>query len=126
MLSNQEIFVWYFEQKGVDNPERFLGVGVNGDTNPLLNSMSQILSSAVVPQKTAQDENTNSPQENEQPENPTEENKNKTDEKQKTTTNLNIDSLIKLLEVIENLKQNKTKQSELYDFIDAIVSTDAE
>ena len=31
-LNLQEIFVWYFEQKGVDNPERFLsgvGVGVN-------------------------------------------------------------------------------------------------
>ncbi len=28
----EEIFIWYFEQKGVDNPERFLlsGVGVNG------------------------------------------------------------------------------------------------
>jgi hypothetical protein len=22
----EEIFIWYFEQKGVDNPERFLGV----------------------------------------------------------------------------------------------------
>ena len=28
-LNLQEIFIWYFEQKGVDNPERFLG-GVNG------------------------------------------------------------------------------------------------
>ena len=25
-LNMQEIFLWYFEQKGVDNPERFLGV----------------------------------------------------------------------------------------------------
>ena len=25
-----EIFVWYFEQKGVENAERFLGLGVNG------------------------------------------------------------------------------------------------
>ena len=30
-LNLQEIFVWYFEQKGVDNQERFLGVGVNGN-----------------------------------------------------------------------------------------------
>ncbi len=29
-LNIQEIFTWYFEQKGVENPERFLGVGVNG------------------------------------------------------------------------------------------------
>lgn len=28
-LNIQEIFTWYFEQKGVDNPERFLGAGVN-------------------------------------------------------------------------------------------------
>ena len=34
MQNLEEIFVWYFEQKGVDNVERFLGVnivnGVNG------------------------------------------------------------------------------------------------
>jgi len=29
-LNIQEIFTWYFEQKGVDNPERFLSAGVNG------------------------------------------------------------------------------------------------
>ena len=28
-LNLEEIFIWYFEQKGVDNPERFLGAGVN-------------------------------------------------------------------------------------------------
>lgn len=45
-LNLQEIFIWYFEQKGVDNPERFLaptesgvnsdgaGVGVNGEELP--------------------------------------------------------------------------------------------
>ncbi len=32
-LNLEEIFVWYFEQKGVDNPERFLGAGVNGGVN---------------------------------------------------------------------------------------------
>jgi hypothetical protein len=29
-LNLQEIFIWYFEQKGVDNPERFLGTEING------------------------------------------------------------------------------------------------
>ena len=29
-LNLPEIFVWYFEQKGVENAERFLGLGVNG------------------------------------------------------------------------------------------------
>ena len=34
-LNLEEIFCWYFEQKGVDNPERFLGVngGVNMNEN---------------------------------------------------------------------------------------------
>ena len=32
-LNIQEIFLWYFEQKGVDNPERFLAQGVNGVNN---------------------------------------------------------------------------------------------
>lgn len=31
-LNLQEIFVWYFEQKGVDNPERFLGISNNVST----------------------------------------------------------------------------------------------
>ena len=57
-LNLQEIFVWYFEQKGVDNPERFLsgvnvslagsqntkpnvaGVGVNGVNLPLVGSQN--------------------------------------------------------------------------------------
>ena len=30
-LNLQEIFIWYFEQKGVDNPERFLSQGVNNN-----------------------------------------------------------------------------------------------
>ena len=32
-LNIQEIFTWYFEQKGVDNPERFLAQGVNEGVN---------------------------------------------------------------------------------------------
>ena len=40
-LNIQEIFTWYFEQKGVDNPERFLGVnegaGVNEGVNEGVN-----------------------------------------------------------------------------------------
>ena len=36
-LNLQEIFVWYFEQKGVDSPERFLGSGVNQGVNPEVN-----------------------------------------------------------------------------------------
>ena len=42
-LNLEEIFCWYFEQKGVDNPERFLGVnGVNQPNNNLLEAISQI------------------------------------------------------------------------------------
>ena len=38
-LNMQEIFLWYFEQKGVDNPERFLGV--NDNMNPTPNPLPQ-------------------------------------------------------------------------------------
>lgn len=43
-LNLQEIFIWYFEQKGVDNPERFLGagVGVNGNLTEPQNPNIQI------------------------------------------------------------------------------------
>ena len=42
-LNLEEIFCWYFEQKGVDNPERFLGVnGINEPNNNLLDAISQI------------------------------------------------------------------------------------
>ena len=45
-LNMQEIFLWYFEQKGVDNPERFLGVneGVNNGVNNSEEFKSQLLS----------------------------------------------------------------------------------
>ena len=49
-LNLQEIFIWYFEQKGVDNPERFLaetGVNdaVNNTVNPIENSGVDVNSS---------------------------------------------------------------------------------
>ena len=39
-LNLQEIFIWYFEQKGVDNPERFLA-GVNNGLNGV-NDLSRV------------------------------------------------------------------------------------
>ena len=42
-LNLQEIFVWYFEQKGVENAERFLGERVNQGVNDLLNLQNQSL-----------------------------------------------------------------------------------
>ena len=42
-LNLQEIFIWYFEQKGVDNAERFLGSGVNQGVNVGENSMAPSL-----------------------------------------------------------------------------------
>ena len=43
-MNLQEIFLWYFEQKGVDNPERFLGVnegvGVNAGVNGVGSNLS--------------------------------------------------------------------------------------
>jgi hypothetical protein len=55
-----EIFVWYFEQKGVDNAERFLALGVNEGVNAGVNklgvnaswdqNMSTVVKPAVLPQ----------------------------------------------------------------------------
>ena len=43
-LNLEEIFLWYFEQKGIDNPERFLG-SANGENeqNPLNTLMIQAI-----------------------------------------------------------------------------------
>ena len=45
-LNLQEIFVWYFEQKGVENAERFLNVGVNG-----VNEVNEVngITNAILP-----------------------------------------------------------------------------
>ena len=45
-LNLEEIFIWYFEQKGVDNPERFLGVN-NGE------GVKNLLQNTVLPQLAA-------------------------------------------------------------------------
>ena len=52
-LNLQEIFIWYFEQKGVENVERFIGVNNGGNNGmnlqdpalpvPLLQAMAQKL-----------------------------------------------------------------------------------
>ena len=43
-LNLQEIFIWYFEQKGVDNPERFLGVNEGvGVNNGLSDGASEVI-----------------------------------------------------------------------------------
>ena len=77
-LNLEEIFIWYFEQKGVDNPERFLGVnkgvnnGVNGVNNTqinpeLLQSLFQKLGTNQNQNKVQDSENTNPKNESEKP-----------------------------------------------------------
>ena len=39
-LNIQEIFLWYFEQKGVENPERFLGVNNEGVNENIVQNQS--------------------------------------------------------------------------------------
>ena len=63
-LNIQEIFLWYFEQKGVDNPERFLGVngavvnGVNEQSAPSpLVSEGLNLQQSVMPDNNKNPEN---------------------------------------------------------------------
>jgi len=52
-LNIEEIFLWYFEQKGVDNPERFLGVnnGVSG-LNSGISNARMLQNQAVEPSTT--------------------------------------------------------------------------
>ncbi len=48
-LNLEEIFVWYFEQKGVDNPERFLGAnGVNGNNSQMNPELLKALMQNVI------------------------------------------------------------------------------
>lgn len=72
-LNLQEIFVWYFEQKGVDNPERFLapagtgvnGAGENGESgspslpNPIMQQLLTIANSNSEPQEEDREERNN-------------------------------------------------------------------
>ena len=63
-LNLEEIFIWYFEQKGVENAERFLGSVMNNQaiTNPMKGIQSQSIGlnpqmiSAVQSQAPFQDE----------------------------------------------------------------------
>ena len=118
MLNLQEIFVWYFEQKGVDNPERFLGVGANGD-NSLISSALQagmeagvngddsLISSAlqagkkggVSAQENVSEENKNLSQEKAEPENSTEQ----------SNSNLNSETILKLISMFGKYIKNAKK-----------------
>ena len=55
-LNLEEIFVWYFEQKGVDNPERFLGVNKGEVVNQGI-AVNNILPPAFLAQKNLDDIN---------------------------------------------------------------------
>ena len=60
-LNLEEIFIWYFEQKGVDNPERFLGNNVanNAQMNPeLFQAILQKLNANQNQEKVQDSENT--------------------------------------------------------------------
>lgn len=77
-LNLEEIFIWYFEQKGVDNPERFLGVnraGVNGNmpqiTPEILQTLIQNITQNQKDEETTKEENSqNVPQEDSEEQKP--------------------------------------------------------
>ena len=57
-----EIFLWYFEQKGIDNPERFLAGSANNE-NPLNTLMLQALMGGFMNKMNNKtQENTNTPE----------------------------------------------------------------
>lgn len=58
-LNLQEIFIWYFEQKGVDNPERFLAPETqenSGGVNPVLQQLLTATNNDFEQQKPAEEE----------------------------------------------------------------------
>ena len=74
-LNLEEIFIWYFEQKGVDNPERFLGV--NGVNNVVNNTQIELLQSLLQKLGTTQNQNKVQDSENTTPQNEFEKSKSK-------------------------------------------------
>ena len=61
-LNLEEIFLWYFEQKGIDNPERFLAGSANNE-NPLNTLMLQALMGGFMNKMNNKtQENTNTPE----------------------------------------------------------------
>ena len=153
----QEIFVWYFEQKGVDNPERFLGEVVGGNegeegnilgngVDPLqsaamqagisdgvkrgLNSGDIVENNEQIPQENVENQNLSPKEESKDPENSTKQiniDKKASDVGSGQSASLDLDALIKFLEVIEKIKQNDKKranQSDIYDLINTIVNAE--
>ena len=89
-LNLEEIFIWYFEQKGVDNPERFLGVGVNGvNERTGVNGTEQSLL--------------------QQPQSP--------ENQQSQNQNIDVNTLALLLGLLQQVNKEKGNQAKPEDFI---------
>ena len=93
-LNLEEIFVWYFEQKGVDNPERFLA-GQNGQ-NPLNAIMLQALMGGLAKKMQGEKQSI------------TDKNAQSSQEQKEQSDNGNTGELLALLEQIGN----KNRQTE--------------
>jgi hypothetical protein len=112
-LNLEEIFVWYFEQKGIDNPERFLGVnvGVNVGVNevneqtplPAIEGQGDGATSQALPDNNAetQQSQNNLSQNNLPPQNP----------------NLDVNTLALLLGLLQKVNKEKGDKAKPEDFI---------
>ena len=110
-LNLQEIFIWYFEQKGVDNPERFLGVnGVNSEVNPEVINSKTDFNSNTLSQTSDQVF-----QPEQQPETILQEQEAKT-----LPQNIDFNALTLLLSLLQRLSNAKSDKVEQQDFIKVI------
>ena len=122
-LDMQEIFIWYFEQKGVDNPERFLAQGVNEGAGA--NGVNGEQLTAGNPEGSEENinpaHNATQPQQEAQADTITAQSQPET-EQQEQQNSVSPDILMQLIGVLIPLLQSKSgkKSSEFGDFIQQI------
>ena len=107
-LNLQEIFIWYFEQKGVDNPERFLNAEVNGVNG------NDVQPSFPLPSGEGQGEGTN----NINPENQL----SNLPPQNLPQQNIDMNTLTLLLGIMQQVVQEKGDKAKPEDFIKVLES----
>ncbi len=110
-LNLQEIFIWYFEQKGVDNPERFLNAEVNGVNG------NDVQPSFPLPSGEGQGEGTN----NINPENQLSQNLPPQNLPQ-PQQNYDMNTLALLLGIMQQINKEKGDKAKPEDFIKVLES----
>ena len=116
-LNLEEIFVWYFEQKGVDNPERFLAKQELAQQTPetITNNLNNTLNN--LPETAAAEQNPNQ-------ENPEKSNllQNNSQNQTNVTPNglLNPDILLKLILLMLQQGQTQNNKFDMEELLNVV------